>query len=76
MALSIDGKTYDETSFSIELRNKIVARQEIEASKVRHQVELEKIQVLTEYYYKNILELMEKEKIQPIKDIEDNGSNS
>jgi len=29
MALSIDGKTYDETSFSIELRNKIVARQEI-----------------------------------------------
>ena len=63
-------------SFSIELRNKIVARQEIEASKVRHQVELEKIQVLTEYYNKKILELMEKEKIQPIKDIEDNGSNS
>tara|TARA_B110000444_G_scaffold41125_1_gene37065 strand:- start:164 stop:394 length:231 start_codon:yes stop_codon:yes gene_type:complete len=76
MALSIDGKTYDELSFSIDLRNKIVARQEIEASKVRHQVELEKIQVLTEYYNKKILELMEKEKIQPIKDIEDNGSNS
>jgi|TARA_B110000046_G_scaffold139506_1_gene145969 hypothetical protein len=76
MALTIDGKTYDELSFSIDLRNKIVARQEIEASKVRHQVELEKIQVLTEYYNKKILELMEKEKIQPIKDIEDNGSNS
>ena len=76
MALTIDGKTYDELSFSIDLRNKIVARQEIEASKVRHQVELEKIQVLTEYYNKKILELMEKEKIQPIKDIKDNGSNS
>ena len=76
MALTIDGKTYDELSFSIDLRNKIVAIQEIEASKVRHQVELEKIQVLTEYYNKKILELMEKEKIQPIKDIEDNGSNS
>ena len=76
MALTIDGKTYDELSFSIDLRNKIVARQEIEASKVRHQVELEKIQVLTEYYNKKILDLMEKEKIQPIKDIEDNGSNS
>ena len=40
--MTIDGKVYDETTFSIELRNKIVARQEIEASKVRHNVELEK----------------------------------
>tara|TARA_Y100000289_G_C3794853_1_gene85959 strand:- start:109 stop:339 length:231 start_codon:yes stop_codon:yes gene_type:complete len=76
MALTIDGKTYDESSFSIELRNKIVARQEIEASKVRHNVELEKIQVLTEYYNKKIIEMMEKEKVQPIKDIQENGSNS
>ena len=76
MSMTIDGKVYDETTFSIELRNKIVARQEIEASKVRHNVELEKIQVLTEYYNRKILELMEKEKVQPIKDIQDNGSNS
>ena len=48
--MTIDGKVYDETTFSIELRNKIVARQEIEASKVRHNVELEKIQVLNNYY--------------------------
>ena len=74
MALAIDGKTYDETTFSIELRNKIVARQEIEASKVRHNVELEKIEVLTEFYNKKIIELMKEEKVQPIK--EDNGSNS
>ena len=76
MSIVIDGKVYDETKFSIGLRNRIVARQEIEASKVRHNVELEKIQVLTEYYNKKIIEMMEKEKVQPIKDIQDNGSNS
>ena len=74
MSIVIDGKVYDETKFSIELRNKIVARQEIEASKVRHNVELEKIEVLTEFYNKKIIELMKEEKVQPIK--EDNGSNS
>tara|TARA_B100001250_G_scaffold40296_1_gene31997 strand:- start:1192 stop:1413 length:222 start_codon:yes stop_codon:yes gene_type:complete len=73
MAISIDGKVYDETKFSIGLRNRITARQEIEASRVRHDIELEKISVLTEFYNKKILELMKKEKVQPI---EDNGSNS
>tara|TARA_B100000212_G_scaffold234078_1_gene178026 strand:- start:406 stop:624 length:219 start_codon:yes stop_codon:yes gene_type:complete len=70
----IDGKVYDETKFSIGLRNRIIARQEIEASRVRHDIELEKIAVLTEFYNKKIIEMMEKEKVQPIK--EDNGSNS
>ena len=74
MSIVIDGKAYDETKFSIGLRNRIVARQEIEASKVRHNVELEKIEVLTEFYNKKIIELMKEEKVQPIK--EDNGSNS
>ena len=74
MSIVIDGKVYDETKFSIWLRNRIVARQEIEASKVRHNVELEKIEVLTEFYNKKIIELMKEEKVQPIK--EDNGSNS
>jgi len=73
MSISIDGKVYDETKFSIGLRNRITARQEIEASRVRHDIELEKIQVLTEFYNKKILELMKEEKVQPI---EDNGSNS
>ena len=50
MSIVIDGKVYDETKFSIGLRNRIVARQEIEASKVRHNVELEKIEVLTELH--------------------------
>ena len=73
MSIVIDGKVYDETKFSIGLRNRITARQEIEASRVRHDIELEKISVLTEFYNKKILELMKKEKVQPI---EDNGSNS
>ena len=73
MSISIDGKVYDETKFSIGLRNRITARQEIEASRVRHDIELEKIAVLTELYNKKILELMKEEKVQPI---EDNGSNS
>ena len=73
MSISIDGKVYDETKFSIGLRNRITARQEIEASRVRHNIELEKIAVLSDFYNKKILELMKEEKVQPIKD---NGSNS
>ena len=73
MSITIDGKVYDETKFSIGLRNRITARQEIEASRVRHDIELEKLAVLTEFYNKKILELMKEEKVQPI---EDNGSNS
>jgi hypothetical protein len=65
MAITIDGKVYDETKFSTKLRNTIVARQEIEQSKVRHEIELEKIQVLTDYYNKSISEMMKKEKVQP-----------
>jgi hypothetical protein len=65
MSITIDGKVYDETKFSTKLRNTIVARQEIEQSKVRHEIELEKIQVLTEYYNKSISEIMKKEKVQP-----------
>ena len=72
--MTIDGKVYDETKFSIGLRNRITARQEIEASRVRHDIELEKIAVLTEFYNNKILELMKEEKVQPIEDT--NGSNS
>ena len=68
MAIVIDGKTYDEAKFSIGLRNRITARQEIEASKVRHDIELEKIAVLTDFYNKKILDMMKEEKVQPIKE--------
>jgi hypothetical protein len=67
MAITIDGKVYDETKFSVKLRNTIVARQEIEQSKVRHEIELEKIKVLTDYYNNSISEMMKKENVQPEK---------
>jgi len=47
---TIDGKEYKDGELSLELRNTLVARQEILQSKVRHEVELEKIQVLENYY--------------------------
>ena len=47
---TIDNKEYKDSELSIEIRNTLVARQEILQSKIRHEVELEKIQVLENYY--------------------------
>jgi len=57
----IDGKEYDVTKLSPELQNYLVVRQEIQASKVRHNLELEKIEVLTAHYNTKIAELVKKE---------------
>ena len=57
----IDGKDYDVAKMSPELQNYLVVRQEIQASKVRHIVELEKIDVLTSHYNNKIAELVKKE---------------
>ena len=57
----IDGKNYKVESLSPELQNYLVVRQEIQASKVRHTLELEKIEVLTAHYNKKIAELVKKE---------------
>tara|TARA_X000001036_G_C20534177_1_gene747514 strand:- start:339 stop:545 length:207 start_codon:yes stop_codon:yes gene_type:complete len=57
----IDGKDYDVSKLSPELQNYLVVRQEIQASKVRHIVELEKIDVLTSHYNNKIAELVKKE---------------
>ena len=57
----IDGKDYDVAKLSPELQNYLVVRQEIQASKVRHNLELEKIEVLTAHYNKKIAELIKKE---------------
>ena len=54
--ISIDGKEYDIDEMPTELRNIIVARQEIQNSKIRHEIELEKIEVLTNYYNGKIQE--------------------
>ena len=57
----IDGKEYDVAKLSPELQNYLVVRQEIQASRVRHNIELEKIDVLTAHYNKKIAELVKKE---------------
>ena len=57
----IDGKNYEITKLSPELQNYLVVRQEIQASRVRHNIELEKIDVLTTHYNKKIAELVKKE---------------
>ena len=52
--ITIDGKDYIISDLPLDVRNTIVARQEIQTSKVRHTVELEKIEVLTNYYNEKI----------------------
>ena len=61
MSVILDGKTYDETTFSPDLQNYLTVRQEIQLSKIRHNLELEKIDVLTTHYNKKIAELVKKE---------------
>ena len=61
MSVIIDGKTYDEKKFSPELQNYIAVRQEIQLSKIRHNIELEKIVVLTTHYNTKIAELVKEE---------------
>jgi len=61
VSVIIDGKTYDEKNFSPELQNYIAVRQEIQLSKIRHNIELEKIDVLTTHYNNKIAELVKKE---------------
>jgi hypothetical protein len=56
MAITINGQNYDETKFSDELKNYIIARQEIQQNKTRLVIEIEKIDVLTEYYNGKIVE--------------------
>lgn len=64
--ITIDDKDYVFENLPIIVKNAIVARQEIQQSKARHETELEKIAVLTEHYNKKIKEELEKI----------NGSNS
>ena len=60
-SVMIDGKEYNVAKLSPELQNYLVVRQEIQASKVRHKLELEKIEVLTAHYNTKIAELVKKE---------------
>ena len=48
--IQIDGVDYDIEKSPLDLRNTIAARQEIQQNKIRHEIELEKIDVLTKHY--------------------------
>lgn len=52
----IDGVTYKEEELGVYLKNIIIARQEIQQSRIRHTIEIEKIDVLTSYYNDKIKE--------------------
>jgi hypothetical protein len=52
----IDGVSYKEENLSSYLKNIIIARQEIQQSRIRHTIEIEKIDVLTSYYNEKIKE--------------------
>jgi uncharacterized protein YheU (UPF0270 family) len=52
--ITIDGKDYVISELPLDVKNAIVARQEIQTSKVRHEIELEKIEVLTNHYNNKI----------------------
>ena len=57
----IDGKEYEVSKLGPELQNYLTVRQEIQLSRIRHNIELEKIDVLTAHYNKKIAELVKKE---------------
>ena len=59
--ITIDGKEYDEQKFSPELQNYIAVRQEIQVSKTRHLIEIEKIDVLTKHNNDKIVKFIKKE---------------
>jgi len=58
--ITIDGKDYIIKDLPLDVRNTIIARQEIQQSKVRHEIELEKVSVLTNYYNDKIKKGLEK----------------
>ena len=57
--ITIDGVEYPASTLSLSLRNIIVARAEIVQNRVRHEIEIEKIDVLTDYYNKKIKKELE-----------------
>ena len=54
--ITIDGIVYKEEELTNYLKNIILARQEIQQSRTRHTIEIEKIDVLTSYYNDKIKE--------------------
>jgi len=69
--ITIDGKEYDSESLPADLVNAIVAKNEIVQNRVRHVIEIEKIDVLSNYYDQKVKDLLAKhlEQDQPKEEI-------
>ena len=59
--VTINGINYDEKEFSLELKNYITLRAEVRNNRTRFMSEVEKADVLTAHYNKQIEKLLEKE---------------
>src|SRR6056300_1872952 len=53
-SIFINGKEYKQNELSADCLNAIAVRQDLQASRVRHVLEVEKIDVLTKYYDEKI----------------------
>lgn len=58
--ITIDGKEYDSEQLPGDVVNAVVAKNEIVQNRIRHVIEIEKIDVLSNYYDQKIKELMAK----------------
>ena len=56
MSIKIDGKDYDENLLPEPVKRHIMARQEVQQNRVRIEMEMEKIDVLTNYFNGKIVE--------------------
>jgi len=60
MTININGKDYDENNFNDTLKNYLIARQEVNNSRIRFIMEIEKTNVLLNYYNEKINEEIKK----------------
>ena len=58
--ITIDGKEYDSEQLPGDVVNAVVAKNEIAQNRIRHIIEIEKIDVLSNYYDQKVKDLMAK----------------
>jgi hypothetical protein len=58
--ITIDGKEYDSEQLPADVVNAVVAKNEIAQNRIRHIIEIEKIDVLSNYYDQKVKDLMAK----------------
>lgn len=60
MTIKINGKDYDENTFNDTLKNYLITRQEVQNNRIRLIMEIEKCNVLLDYYNGKINEELKK----------------